>query len=94
MLVVHGSPTTAVVRGTTGEPVILLSGELPETLTATALQDVMNMALAVLDAEEMTLFRRCLTALQCGEKLEERYIEISGATLTIFRSEPRRPADN
>ncbi|MFF4541952.1 hypothetical protein [Streptomyces aureus] len=86
MFVVQGSPTTAVVRGTTGEPVILLSGELPECLTASALADVMNMALAVLNVDEMMLFRRCLTALQCGEKLEERYIEVSGATLTIFRS--------
>ncbi|MER5604410.1 hypothetical protein [Streptomyces sp. NPDC002265] len=85
MFVVQGSSTTAVVRGTTGEPVILLSGELPESLTAAALDDVMNMALAVLSVDEMRLFRTCLTALCCGERLEERHIEVSGASLTIFR---------
>lgn len=85
MFVVQGSSTTAVVRGTTGEPVVLLSGELPECLTASALDDVMNMALAILDEDEMKLFRECLTALRYGEKLEERQIEVSGATLTIFR---------
>ncbi|MFF3616755.1 hypothetical protein [Streptomyces sp. NPDC002580] len=64
---------------------ILLSGELPECLTAAALDDVMNMALAVLSGDEMRLFRSCLTALCCGEELEERHIEVSGAVLTIFR---------
>ncbi|WP_324786330.1 hypothetical protein [Streptomyces sp. H51] len=85
MLVVQGSSTTAVVRGTTGEPVILLSEELHECSTASALADVMNMALAVLDREEMAALRGCLTALRCGEQLSRRRMEINGSVLTIYR---------
>lgn len=85
MLVVHGGPTTAVVRGRTGEPVVLLSGELPEVLTASGLDTLLNLAAAVLTSEEIQLFRRCLNALTCGEKLDERRVEVSGATLTIYR---------
>lgn len=86
MLVVHGGPTTAVVRGRTGEPVVLLSGELPEILTPSRLHALLNLAAAVLTHDEIELFRRCLDALTCGEKLDERRIEISGATLTIYKT--------
>ncbi|MCL2732738.1 MAG: hypothetical protein FWE15_22285 [Actinomycetia bacterium] len=81
----HGGPTTAVVRGRTGEPVVLLSGELPEVLTTSSLDALLNLAAAVLTHDEIQLFRRCLNALTCGEKLDERRIEVSGATLTIYR---------
>ncbi|WP_329567376.1 hypothetical protein [Streptomyces sp. NBC_01361] len=86
MLVVHGVFATAVVRDRTGEPVVLLSGELPEALTPAALDELLNLAAAVLDAEELRLFRGCLSALRCGEKLDERRIEVSGAALTVYRS--------
>ncbi|MFE6757063.1 hypothetical protein ACFVDQ_26215 [Streptomyces sp. NPDC057684] len=86
MLVVHGASATAVVRDRTGEPVVLLSGELPEALTPAALDGLLNLAAAVLDAEELRLFRSCLSALHCGEKLEERRIEVGGAVLTVYRS--------
>jgi len=92
VLVVHGGPTTAVVRGRTGEPVVLLSGELPEVLTASGLDALLNLAAAVLTHDEIQLFRRCLDALTCGEKLDERRIDVSGATLTIYRPlTPPRP---
>lgn len=86
MLVVHGASATAVVRDRTGEPVVLLSGELPEALTPSSLDALLNLAAAVLDTEELDLFRTCLTALHCGEKLQERRIEVSGAVLTVYRS--------
>ncbi|MFB7757632.1 hypothetical protein ACFC18_50040 [Streptomyces sp. NPDC056121] len=86
VLVVQGVSATAVVRGRTGEPVVLLSGELPEALTPAARDELLNLAAAVLDAEELRLFRSCLSALHCGEKLEERRIEVSGAVLAVYRS--------
>ena len=84
MLVVHGGSTTAIVRSRSGEPVVLLSGELPYVLTTTALKELVNLASAILTDEEMELFRRCLASLRCGEKLQERRIEVSGAVLTIY----------
>ncbi|MEU2264833.1 hypothetical protein ABZ557_32260 [Streptomyces sp. NPDC019645] len=85
MLVVPRAPATAVVRDRTGEPVVLLSGELPSALTPSGVQELLNLAAAVLEAEELELFRRCLSALSCGEKLRETRIEVSGAVLTIYR---------
>ncbi|MER5176976.1 hypothetical protein ABT009_01105 [Streptomyces sp. NPDC002896] len=85
MLVVPGAIATAVVRDRTGEPVVLLSGELPSAFTPSSVQDLLNLAAAVLNAEELELFRKCLAALRCGEKLEERRIEVSGAVLTVYR---------
>ena len=86
MLVVRGVFATAVVRDRTGEPVVLLSGELPEALTPSSLKDLLNLAAAVLDTDELDLFYKCLAALRCGEKLEERRIWVDGAVLTIYRS--------
>ncbi|MEY9873080.1 hypothetical protein ABH931_002561 [Streptacidiphilus sp. MAP12-33] len=85
MLVVQGSPTTAVVRGRTGESVVLLSGELPSELTEDALGRVLDMAAAVLDHEEILLFRRCLDALRRGDISRSRRIEIDGAVLTVWQ---------
>lgn len=86
MLVVQGGPTTAVVRGRTGESVVLLSGELPAELTEEGLRGVLDLAAAVLDGEEMDLFRRCLAALRRGELTGTRRVEIDGAVLTVYAS--------
>ncbi|MGW1886512.1 hypothetical protein [Streptomyces sp. NPDC001970] len=86
MLVVPGALATAVVRDRTGEQVVLLSGELPSALTPSGVNELLNLAAAVLDTEELELFRSCLAALRCGEKLQESRIEVSGAVLTIYRS--------
>jgi hypothetical protein len=83
VLVVQGSPTTAVVRGSSGESVVLLSGELPAELTDANLAEVLHLAAAVLDGEEMLLFRRCLAALRRGDLDGTRRIEIDGAVLTV-----------
>lgn len=84
MLVVQGGPTTAVVRGRSGESVVLLSGELPAELTEAALEQVLDLAAAVLDREEMILFRRCLDALRRGDITRTRRIEVDGAVLTVY----------
>ena len=83
MLVVHGGPTTAVARGSSGESVVLLSGELPADLSDAGLAEVLHLAAAVLDGEEMLLFRRCLAALRRGDLDGTRRIEIDGAVLTV-----------
>jgi hypothetical protein len=83
VLVVQGSPTTAVVRGSSGESVVLLSGELPAELTDANLAEVLHLAAAVLDGAEMLLFRRCLAALRRGDLAGTRRIEIDGAVLTV-----------
>ena len=92
MLVVQGGPTTAVVRGSSGESVVLLSGELPAVLTDSNLDEVLDLAAAVLDGAEMLLFRRCLAALRRGELIGTRRIEIDGAVLTVYGSEPQGPS--
>ncbi|MFD9796358.1 hypothetical protein ACFWXK_36000 [Streptomyces sp. NPDC059070] len=84
MLLVHGGPTTAVVRGSTGESVVLLSGELPDVLTDAALAELVNLAAAILDEEELGLFRRCLDTLRRGEGPAPRRIEVDGAVLTVY----------
>ncbi|KOU42789.1 hypothetical protein ADK54_19650 [Streptomyces sp. WM6378] len=81
---VHGGPTTAVVRGPTGESVVLLSGELPEVLSDEALAELLDLAAAILTEQELTLFRRCLHALRRGEARAPRRIEIDGAVLSVF----------
>jgi hypothetical protein len=83
VLVVQGGSTTAVVRGHTGESVVLLSGELPADLTDENLGQVLDLASALLDQTEMRLFERCLEALRRGETTGDRRIEIDGAVLTV-----------
>ena len=84
MLVVQGGPTTAVVRGRTGESVVLLSGELPVELTDESLVGVLDLAAAVLDDAEMQLFRRCLDELRAGDTTRSRRVEVDGAVLTVY----------
>ncbi|QUW84660.1 hypothetical protein SMIR_03530 [Streptomyces mirabilis] len=81
---VHGGPATAVVRGSTGESVVLLSGELPDILTEGALTELLDLAAAVLDEEELKLFQRCLDALVRGEGGTPRRIELDGVVLTVY----------
>ena len=93
MLVVQGGPTTAVVRGREGESVVLLSGELPADLTDESLAPVLDLAAAVLDAEEMRLFLRCLDRLRAGDTARTRRVEIDGAVLTVYSHSPSSDAD-
>ncbi|MFF4205879.1 hypothetical protein ACFYZ8_35090 [Streptomyces sp. NPDC001668] len=80
----HGGPATAVVRGPAGESVVLLSGELPEVLTDQSVTELLELAAAVLDADELPLFHTCLKALRRDGLRAGRRIEIDGAALTVY----------
>ncbi|MFF7643728.1 hypothetical protein [Streptomyces canus] len=84
MLFVHGGPATAVVRGPAGESVVLLSGELPEVLTDQSVTELLELAAAVLDADELPLFHTCLRTLCRDGMRAGRRIEIDGAVLTVY----------
>ncbi|GHC37407.1 MULTISPECIES: hypothetical protein [Streptomyces] len=85
MLVVSGGSTSnAVVRGRTGESVVLLSGDLPEVLTDRSVDELLDLAAAVLTDEEMGMFRTCLGALRRGERLGRRRVDVGGAVLTVY----------
>ncbi|MEV4439186.1 hypothetical protein AB0K09_09215 [Streptomyces sp. NPDC049577] len=85
MLVVSGGSTSnAVVRGRTGESVVLLSGELPGVLTEESVSELLDLAAAVLSDEEMAMFRDCLRALRNGGCRDGRRIEVDGAVLTVY----------
>ncbi|KUN87909.1 hypothetical protein AQJ66_09870 [Streptomyces bungoensis] len=81
---VHGGPTTAVVRGPAGESMVLLSGELPEVLTEQAVTELLDLAAAILDAQELTLFHTCLQTLRRNGMSAGRRVEVGGAVLTVY----------
>lgn len=74
-----------MVRGHTGESVVLLSGELPAELTDENLHALLDLAAAILDESEMALFQRCLEAIRVGEIGEARSVEIDGAILMVYQ---------
>ncbi|MFI9806242.1 hypothetical protein ACIHEJ_18110 [Streptomyces sp. NPDC052301] len=80
----HGGPATAVVRGPAGESVVLLSGELPEVLTEDAVTELMDLAAAILDTEELELFHTCLRTLRAGGLRAGRHIQVGGAVMTVY----------
>ncbi|MET7732780.1 hypothetical protein ABZT02_15615 [Streptomyces sp. NPDC005402] len=84
MLFVHGGPATAVVRGPAGESVVLLSGELPDVLTEKSVSELVELAAAILDADELPLFHACLRTLRRRGLRAGRRIEIDGAVLTVY----------
>lgn len=84
MLFVHGGPATAVVRGPAGESVVLLSGELPQVLTEDAVTELLDLAAAILDADELALFHACLRTLRTDGLRAGRRIEVDGAVLTVY----------
>lgn len=84
MLFVHGGPATVVVRGPAGESVVLLSGELPHVLTDESVTELVELAAAVLDADELPLFHTCLRTLRRDGLHAGRRIEIDGAVLTVY----------
>ncbi|GHE70089.1 hypothetical protein GCM10014715_25020 [Streptomyces spiralis] len=63
---------------------VLLSGELPEVLTDEALAELLDLAAAILDAEELVLFHTCLRTLRRNGMRAGRRIEIDGAVLTVY----------
>ncbi|MFS4097319.1 hypothetical protein [Streptomyces sp. AF1A] len=57
---------TAVVRSSTGEAVILLSGDPLRQVPESTLTDMLNAAAAVLDAAELHLVNNTVPALHTG----------------------------
>lgn len=81
---VHGGPATAVVRGPDGESVVLFSGELPEILTDASVAELLDLAAAILNTEELTLFHTCLLTLRANGMRAGRRIEADGVVLTVY----------
>ncbi|MGX4691762.1 hypothetical protein [Streptomyces sp. JNUCC 63] len=63
---------------------VLLSGELPEVLTDEALAELLDLAAAILDADELVLFGKCLQTLRRNGMRAGRRIEVGGAVLTVY----------
>jgi hypothetical protein len=84
-LFVHGGPATAVVRGPAGESVVLLSGELPDELTEESVAELVDLAAAILDADELALFHTCLRTLRRDGMRAGRRVEMGGAVLTVYQ---------
>ncbi|MFJ6086094.1 hypothetical protein ACIQI8_32360 [Streptomyces sp. NPDC092369] len=81
----HGGPATAVVRGPAGESVVLLSGELPDELTEESVAELVDLAAAVLDTDELALFHTCLRTLRRDGMRAGRRVEMGGAVLTVYQ---------
>jgi len=74
---------TAVVRGSTGEPVILLPGDTRQELPETTLTDLIKVATAVLSAAELQAVNRAIPTL--GTRQADSRVSFDGTTLTIYR---------
>ncbi|MGW3291218.1 hypothetical protein ACWDR3_41980 [Streptomyces sp. NPDC001002] len=81
----HGGPATAVVRGPAGESVVLLSGELPDELTEESVAELVDLAAAILDTDELALFHTCLRTLRRDGLRAGRRVEMGGAVLTVYK---------
>ncbi|GAB2924072.1 hypothetical protein [Streptomyces heilongjiangensis] len=83
MLFVQGTPMTAVVRGSTGEPVILLSGKQSPTDGERSSDDLVRAALAVLDSDELRLFRATIKKLSASSP-DFQFVE-DGTVLVVYK---------
>ncbi|MYQ48973.1 hypothetical protein GTW40_28790 [Streptomyces sp. SID4985] len=87
MLFVHGASVTAVVRGSTGEPVVLISeqpfpGATGSHRTDLINTDLANAARAVLDAAEFRVFERVTAGWGTG--VPDRFVTMDGDVLSVF----------
>ncbi|MBW8706878.1 hypothetical protein MBT84_45340 [Streptomyces sp. MBT84] len=83
MLIVQGASVTAVVRGSTGEPVILLSGNGHRGVPEQALLDMVQAASAVLGEAELRAVDRAVPRLRAGRAGAR--VVVDGAALTVYR---------
>ncbi|GAA3909748.1 hypothetical protein ACWDR2_42650 [Streptomyces sp. NPDC003631] len=83
MLIVQGASVTAVVRGSTGEPVILLSGNGHRGVPEQALLDMVQAASAVLSEVELRAVGRAIPRLRAGRA--GAGVVVDGAALTVYR---------
>ncbi|MET8788089.1 MULTISPECIES: hypothetical protein [unclassified Streptomyces] len=83
MLVVQGASVTAVVRGSTGEPVILLSGNGHRGVPEQALLDMVKVASAVLSEAELRLISQAFPRLRAGRA--DSRVAVGDEVLTVYR---------
>ncbi|MFE3638272.1 hypothetical protein [Streptomyces cellostaticus] len=74
---------TAVVRSSTGEAVVLLSGDSPRQIPDTAFTDMIKAAAAVLSAAELQTVHHAVTALGTGPP--DFHVRVGGNELTVYR---------
>lgn len=83
MLVVRGAPLTAVVRSSTGEAVILLSGDSLRQVPQTTFNDMIKAAAAVLSAAELQTVNNAVPALGTGPA--DFHVHCDGQELMVYR---------
>ncbi|MGX4687737.1 hypothetical protein [Streptomyces sp. JNUCC 63] len=83
MLVVQGTSMTAVVRGSTGEPVILLPGDARQEVSEATLADLFKAAAAVLSAAELQAVSRAISELGTGRV--DSCVPVEGTIVTVYR---------
>ncbi len=83
MLVVQGAPTTAVVRSSTGEAVILLAGDSLRQIPETTVTDMIKAAAAVLSAAELQTVNNAVPKLGTGPA--DFHVRCDGRELTVYR---------
>ncbi|MFJ3824587.1 hypothetical protein [Streptomyces nodosus] len=73
----------AVVRGSTGEPVILLPGDPHQEVPEATLTDIVRAAAAVLSAAELRTVSKAITALGTGQV--DSCVAVGETVLTVYR---------
>ncbi|MDF3298668.1 hypothetical protein [Streptomyces tropicalis] len=83
MLFVQGASVTAVVRGSLGEPVILLPGESCPGMLDARWIDVVRAAAVVLDATEL----QCLWGAMCtlSMRTPDSYVAAEENVLALYK---------
>jgi len=74
---------TAVVRGSTGEPVILLPGDARQEVSETTLINIIKAATVVLSAAELQAVSKAIPRLGT-DRLDSR-VPVCGGALTVYR---------
>ncbi|MFK4149676.1 hypothetical protein [Streptomyces sp. NPDC004065] len=74
---------TAVVRGSSGEPVILLAGDTHRHLSQAALTDVLKAAAAVCSAAELEAVAE--VAGRLGDGPADFHVRVGGDVLAVYR---------
>ncbi|WP_330343193.1 hypothetical protein [Streptomyces sp. NBC_00557] len=74
---------TAVVRSSTGEAVVLLSGDSLRQLSETTFTDMIKAAAAVLSAAELKTVNNAVPELGAGPP--DFHVHVDGNELTVYR---------
>ncbi|MFE9312839.1 hypothetical protein ACIQCF_26250 [Streptomyces sp. NPDC088353] len=74
---------TAVVRGSTGETVILLPGDARQEVSEATLTDLIKVATAVLSAAELQTISRVVPRLTTSQM--DSCVSVDGMALTVYR---------